>query len=348
MPLSLDALITRTKAQMAAEKDPEKLAALAASLHAYKKTKTHIEKHETEEGDKDDEDDDEDSAKGDETDRKADDPDDEGNDDDDSDDDSDVDDKDGKKSKKKPASDSDSDSDEDDDSDDDSEEDEEDEEDEASADESEEEAAAAVADSIVRASGLTEKSTRRNLHKVARGMIVKTLRASAAYKVYNAAVKITKKHNAMAIIGALEGHAEGAKELRTRVAAIEAERRQERKTSAISAALASRRITRAEAKTLRGKKLSFVESYIDMRPTPLVRSSEDAHVPPPAATPHGASSRVALDPKTGIPTDPAVAREVRKALAGAKANGIGNLERFEKDLLQSLAGAGAKVKLPEV
>jgi ClpP class serine protease len=55
MSLSIEALIKRTGAAMAAEKDPKKKAALAANLDAFKKTKHSIEKHETEEGeDKDD------------------------------------------------------------------------------------------------------------------------------------------------------------------------------------------------------------------------------------------------------------------------------------------------------
>jgi ClpP class serine protease len=63
MALKLDALIKRTEAALATEKDKTKRAAITASLDAFKKTKHSIEKHETEEGadveekDPDDEDD---------------------------------------------------------------------------------------------------------------------------------------------------------------------------------------------------------------------------------------------------------------------------------------------------
>ncbi len=70
MPLSLDALIKRTEAAIASEKDKTKLTELAASLGAYKKTKHSIEKHETEEGEEEDDE----EADGNETDR-GDDPD---------------------------------------------------------------------------------------------------------------------------------------------------------------------------------------------------------------------------------------------------------------------------------
>lgn len=97
MPVSLDVLMKNTRAAMAAEKDPDKLAALGADLSAYKRTKHMIEKHETEEGDEDEEDDEEDEAdeaeeaeappekksKGDETDRSDDEDDDEDDEDDD-------------------------------------------------------------------------------------------------------------------------------------------------------------------------------------------------------------------------------------------------------------------------
>jgi ClpP class serine protease len=90
MPLSLDALIKRTEAALASEKDSKLRAELSASLEAYKKTKHSIEKHETEEGDEEDEED-EDEEGGNETDR-SDDP------DDDKDDDGDEEDEDEKKS----------------------------------------------------------------------------------------------------------------------------------------------------------------------------------------------------------------------------------------------------------
>jgi ClpP class serine protease len=48
----LDALIKKTEAALATERDPAKLVALASSLEAYKKTKKHVEHVETEEDDK--------------------------------------------------------------------------------------------------------------------------------------------------------------------------------------------------------------------------------------------------------------------------------------------------------
>ena len=51
--LKLAALIKRTKASIASEEDPEKIAKLAADLAAYKKVEKHIEHHTTEEGEPD-------------------------------------------------------------------------------------------------------------------------------------------------------------------------------------------------------------------------------------------------------------------------------------------------------
>jgi hypothetical protein len=51
--IKIKALIARTEAAVAAEKDPKKLARLRADLEAYKKTEKHIEHHTTEEGEPD-------------------------------------------------------------------------------------------------------------------------------------------------------------------------------------------------------------------------------------------------------------------------------------------------------
>ena len=64
--IQLDALIAKTKAAIAKEEDPDKIASLAADLAAYKKTKKHVEHVETEEDD--DPDDEDDDKKGDEDD----------------------------------------------------------------------------------------------------------------------------------------------------------------------------------------------------------------------------------------------------------------------------------------
>lgn len=293
--------------------------ALAGQLEAYKKTKTHIEKHETEEGE--DEADEEESsppspaedeaeeseeeeAAGDETDRTEDDPDDQGDDPDD---------------------------------DEDSDEDEDEDEEEASA--SEEEEAKAAASAIVRASGLTTNSARAALRKAATAMITKTVRGSAAYKVFRAASKITKKKSASAIVASLEGNKAAATELKTRVAAIEADRRAERKASMIENAVTKGRITPVEAKTLAGKKLSFVESYLDMRPNALVnRKAADGGETRQPST--GSHRGPAAAPN---PTDPAVQRELRRGVAAARTMG---LKLTEADLIKGMTDAPA-VKFPE-
>lgn len=309
--LVLNALIARTQSAMKTEKDPTKLLALAGQLEAFKKTKTHIEKHETEEGEDEGDDEEseessaseeeqEESAEGDETDRHEDDPDDEGDDPDD---------------------------------------DEEDDEDEAeeSSEESEEEAAKSAASAIVRASGLTTKSGRRALHKAATVMIVKTVRSSAAHRVFAAASKITGKKGATAIVAALQGNKEAATKLKRDVAEIKADRQRERKASLIENARTAGRITPAEAKSLVGKKLSFVESYLDMRPASTVRRPQDA-ASPPAVRGNGQPAPISAQ-------DPVVQKELKRAMAAVKAQG---LKLDEGDLLKALESNGARVKFPEV
>lgn len=63
MPIALAALIKKTEAAVAKEKDPKKLSALLASLEAYKKTEKHIEHTKSEEGDDGDDDSDDDKDK---------------------------------------------------------------------------------------------------------------------------------------------------------------------------------------------------------------------------------------------------------------------------------------------
>jgi ClpP class serine protease len=84
--MNITALIKRTEAKIAAEKDPAKLSALYANLASYKKTEKHVEhtKTEEEEGEEDDADEAE-EAKGNETDRGDDEKDDEDDDEDDDD-----------------------------------------------------------------------------------------------------------------------------------------------------------------------------------------------------------------------------------------------------------------------
>ena len=68
MSIQLSALIKKTEAKIATEKDPKKLASLLSALDAYKKTKKHIEHTETEEAPDDDDDDETDDNKDDEDD----------------------------------------------------------------------------------------------------------------------------------------------------------------------------------------------------------------------------------------------------------------------------------------
>lgn len=57
MPVKLSALIKKTEAKIASEKDPKKLASLLMDLSAYKKTEKHVEHTKSEEGDEDDDED---------------------------------------------------------------------------------------------------------------------------------------------------------------------------------------------------------------------------------------------------------------------------------------------------
>ncbi len=71
MSVQLSALIKKTEAKIATEKDPEKLATLYASLSAYKKTEKHIEHHKTEEDDNEDPDDKDDGDEDDDEESKS-------------------------------------------------------------------------------------------------------------------------------------------------------------------------------------------------------------------------------------------------------------------------------------
>ena len=65
-----------------------------------------------------------------------------------------------------------------------------------------------------------------------------------------------------------------------RVRKISAERASEKKTLAIDSALANRRITRHEAKDLRGKSSRFVKDFLSMRKQPLVAIDEEQLIAP--------------------------------------------------------------------
>jgi hypothetical protein len=289
--MSIDSLIADTVKAMASEKDPDKLAALASNLGAYKKTKKHIEhteteeapdeKDEDEEGDNDEDcDDDEDEkseSKGDETDR-SDDPDDD--EDDDDDDDSD---------KKK-----------------------------------------AVVDVIVRAAGLTDKSRRADLRRSVTSELERFASAGPASKVFAEAQKMTGKRNATAVLGALKGAIEGAKGVKERLASLEKQGRVAKKSNAIDAALNARRITKHEAKELRGKDLAFVETFLAMRPKAIIHSDPETLLEPDTS---GASA--------GGGAPKAVKEQIAKLVTDMASRGIVlDPKAIEEDLAKRNAADG--------
>lgn len=82
---------------------------------------------------------------------------------------------------------------------------------------------------------------------------------------------------------------------------IAAERQSEKKSLQIDKALTARRISRSEAKMLRGQPMSFVKPFLSMRKKPIIATEEQAlHTPP-----------VSL-PKTGLPA--AAAQQVEDAV----------------------------------
>ena len=66
---------------------------------------------------------------------------------------------------------------------------------------------------------------------------------------------------------------------------IAAERRDEKKTLQIDKALTARRISRSEAKMLRGQPMSFVKPFLSMRKKPMIATEETALHTPPAGLP---------------------------------------------------------------
>jgi len=243
--MNLANLVTKTKAQLAAEKDPKKRKALAASLskyeaalEAFKKEKHTIEKHETEEGEEDDEDEEseeeeseeeeEESAKGNETDRKEDEG--EGDDDDGEGDDSDEegDDDDAKKSKK-------------------------------------------------------AKYAAAPLVRLAQQATGKTGRAA---------------------VGALAAKLAAGERALAMVEQISKERRAEKKANLIASALNAHKITRHEAKNLGKRPLSFVTSFLEMRPKAIIASDDDSLLIPAPGGPEGSAS--ALPPEVAASVEQAV------------------------------------------
>jgi ClpP class serine protease len=206
MSLALQALVTKTKADIAKEKDPARKTALAGALKAaeaalaeYKKVKHTKETHEEESGEEDDEE----EESGNETDRNEAADDGDGDDDSDDDKDDDEDDEDEEKGAKKAK------------------------------------ATASILAQLSAATGVKGKS----LPGAVKALVEKAL-----------------KYDALA--------GDVAKLKATQTAAT--------KNALIDEAVAQRRITRAQAKDLRGSRLSFVRGFLGMHKTALVNIDDTA------------------------------------------------------------------------
>lgn len=128
------------------------------------------------------------------------------------------------------------------------------------------------------------------------------------------AQKATGKKGRSAL-GALTAILADAQRSSLRLAKIERERLTERKSALIDSAKAQRRITPHEAKVLRKKPLSFVASFLEMRPKALFATDEgDLIIPKTDKTGNAA----------GLPAD--VTAEIEKAIASANVSP----ERAEK------------------
>lgn len=237
--MDLAALIKKTKAAIATEEDPAKLAALAADLAAYKKTEKHVEHTKTEEGDDEEDEEEEEAAagaKGNETDRNDDEEDDEEDDD-------------AKKTKK------------------------------AKALVKKTKAAIQSETDPVKIAALKSKlATYRAMVELTATSAAPAGAPDqkAMLAVYQAACEATGKtgKQVAGALAALVAEAKELPELRKRVAKIEQDKRIDKRDSLIATAKAERRITRHEAKTLASKKLDFVQDFLDMRPNALVATDE--------------------------------------------------------------------------
>jgi ClpP class serine protease len=325
MDLTLDALIDRTTKAIASEKDPQKLATLGASLEAYKKTKHSIEQHETEEGD--DEEDEEDEAaegdeeggdaKGDETDRGDE------EDEDEEDEDEDEDEDDSKKSK----------------------------------DERKGKRAALIAKYLGKGKIDQAKATAlagQKLEKVKAELGIKPKAAApssaprAAAPAANtsdaaiaAAVReLTGHKDAASAVAALKGLMAGSSELTTRIAQIEKRDRKSERDTMIADALSAKRINPSMAKTLKTKKLAFVEQYLELHKTPLVKGESDLAIAPAASAP-------ASDPLAGVRLDgSAPAKDIYdEAVASAARVGV---KVTREQVIATASQMNGKSRTPEV
>jgi ClpP class serine protease len=92
--------------------------------------------------------------------------------------------------------------------------------------------------------------------------------------VMAAVIELTGHTDASQAIAALRGLAEGSRQLTQRMAKIEKDTRKANRDTAIDKALNARRITKHEARTLRTKKMAFVEQFLAMRPKAIVDTDE--------------------------------------------------------------------------
>lgn len=104
-------------------------------------------------------------------------------------------------------------------------------------------------------------------------------------------------------LAAVAGSAAQVPDLAARVAQLEAELTKTKRTGLLEAALASRRITPAEAKTLAKKEHSFVVDFLAMRPNPIVAVAGEERIP---------DGRPGAAPANGIP--PEAQQEIERAM----------------------------------
>jgi hypothetical protein len=154
----------------------------------------------------------------------------------------------------------------------------------------------AAAQSIVQASGLTDKTVRKALY-------TQTLAALTSYvqPLKEELQKLGGKKSVKNALAAIQGKIKGAEGLQARVQSLEAQAKADQKDNLIRRAQNARRITKHEAATLKTKKLSFVETFLEMRPSAIVNTDGD-EMPVPRFN-------------SGVP--PEMQAELDRALAGA-------------------------------
>jgi len=321
--MTIEALIARTEKAMAAEKDPKKLATLAAQLEAYQRTQAAV------------------VAKGDETKRtEADDDDD--SDDEDEDDEEEAEDEDDDEDEEQSAS-----SDEDDDSDDDEEEDEDDEEDDEEDEEDEARVRGASLASareglrLARRAGKKEDVRRAKAHMRA----VKAAASAAAsvstryHKLLAACQHATGKKGLRAVIGgidALKASAKTTEKVAAEVADIKARERRTRVDAMLSDARKAGKVTKAEAVSLRAqgvKDPKWLKGYLGVLPKKLRTVGDGAAI---GKGKDGASDGDAVT--TGALDLQHLSADQRKAIETMARDSGKTFDEFVGDMKQRSAG----------